>query len=268
MAKVQLICARCSAPHLKEAGEVNRKSRIGRRFFCSRACAGEARKKSRSAEEVRAENIARDRARYARIKADREAKKAAAEEVRRQSEDPREVERLAWQKRVRRFNDKVIPEPNSGCWLWDGAAVPDGYGSFYWGRPYSIKAHRASWIISNGPIVDGQQVLHRCDNRLCVNPGHLFLGSNDDNVRDRVAKGRSARRVGLDNPWFIDGRSRLRGKPGTPRGERVGGAKLTAAQVVAIRNDPRNCAAIAADHGVSPSNIAQIKRRKVWRHVG
>ena len=172
-----------------------------------------------------------------------------------------------WQSRVRRFMAKVSPEPNSGCWLWDGAIVPDGYGSLYWGKPYSIKAHRAAWIICNGPIIEDLQVLHRCDVRCCVNPDHLFLGTNADNVEDRVAKGRSAVAFGPNNRRFVDGRSRLRGKLGTPRGERVGGAKLTAEKVAKIRTDLRTSAEIAADYGVTPSCIVQVKARKVWRHV-
>lgn len=168
-----------------------------------------------------------------------------------------------------RFEAKAYPEPNSGCWLWIGALVPDGYGSFYWGRDgrHAIKAHRAAWTLYRGALGEEDHVLHRCDNPLCVNPDHLFLGDNGANVADRVRKGRSARLVGSANHNWIDGASRLRGKVGQPRGEHMGAAKLTADLVRAIRADPRSQSRIAAAFGVSQTLVSQIKLRKIWTHV-
>jgi hypothetical protein len=77
------------------------------------------------------------------------------------------------------------------CWEWAGARNSDGYGKSYAGSGYRM-AHRVAWESSFGPIPDGLFVLHRCDNPPCVRPDHLFLGTNTDNVRDSVAKGRAA----------------------------------------------------------------------------
>ena len=75
-----------------------------------------------------------------------------------------------------------------GCWLWTGKARREGYGAVGW--PKTISAHRLSWGLHNGPIPAGLWVLHKCDVRLCVRPDHLFLGTNLDNMRDRIKKRR------------------------------------------------------------------------------
>lgn len=168
---------------------------------------------------------------------------------------------------LERFERYVIPEPMSGCYLWSGGQVPDGYGIFRWSTDTGIKAHRASWRLYRGEIPSGAHVLHRCDNRACVNPDHLFLGDNDANVADRVKKGRSARVCGPDNWNYRDGSSRLRGKLGVCRGERVHGAKLNEAKVRAIRADRRSQSKIASDYGIAQTLVSQVKRRKVWAHV-
>jgi hypothetical protein len=87
-----------------------------------------------------------------------------------------------------RFWAKV--QRGEGCWEWQGANNGKGYGCFgkEGSRPYY--AHRFSWELHAGPIPDGLFVLHRCDNRRCVNPEHLFLGTQGDNMRDMIAKGR------------------------------------------------------------------------------
>jgi len=78
---------------------------------------------------------------------------------------------------------------NNGCWNWLACILPSGYGQFYLnGKHYA--AHRASWELYNGVIPDKLFVLHKCDNRRCVNPEHLFLGTTTDNMRDMVKKGR------------------------------------------------------------------------------
>lgn len=146
---------------------------------------------------------------------------------------------------LERFEPKFIREPTSGCWLWIGARVPDGYGSFYTVEPYSMKAHRVAWLLYRGDIPENQQVLHKCDVRCCVNPDHLFLGDNDANVADRVSKNRSARNWGQKSPT----------------------CKLTAEQAKAILEDKRPHKEIAADYGVSTGPIQAIKTGKGWRHI-
>ena len=89
-----------------------------------------------------------------------------------------------------RFDRLCIPEPNSGCWLWLGALHVFGYGKF--GLHEKIyHAHRIAWQLLRGRISSGLQVLHKCDNPSCVNPDHLFLGTQKDNIHDMWQKGRA-----------------------------------------------------------------------------
>ena len=81
----------------------------------------------------------------------------------------------------------ILPEPNSGCWLWDGSAIPQGYGNVrHNGR--SVLAHRLSWFLFHGYWPE--RLLHRCDVPACVNPGHLFEGTQSENMLDMVKKNR------------------------------------------------------------------------------
>jgi HNH endonuclease len=89
-----------------------------------------------------------------------------------------------------RFWAQVLPEPNSGCWVWTGATHRGGYGAFSRRRSVSVSAHRMAWVLHHGAIPDGLDVLHRCDVPACVNPAHLWLGTHDDNMRDCATKGR------------------------------------------------------------------------------
>lgn len=145
-----------------------------------------------------------------------------------------------------------------GCWLWTGNKQPSGYGIFDLVVPYTrssrqrIRAHRLSFLIFNGLIPDGLNVLHRCDNPPCVNPDHLFLGTHADNSHDRDAKGRTA------------------------RGERSGMAKLTEQQVCEIRakyqwHKRGNSKALAAEYGVTQGTILTVvskrNQRRSWQHL-
>ncbi len=143
-----------------------------------------------------------------------------------------------------RFDAKWTPEPNTGCFLWLGTRTWNGYGHFKLdGKPR--RAHRLAWELTNGAIPGDLQVLHRCDVRECVNPDHLFLGTQADNIVDRDAKGRGV--------W----------SPGAKNGQ----AKLTPAQVSEIRRLAaiRSQASIARDFGMSKAATCLIVNRKRWK---
>lgn len=150
---------------------------------------------------------------------------------------------------------KYVQKSEDGCWLWIGARTGQGYGSLSVGYPERIHvpAHRLSYELNVGPIPDGLWVLHACDNPPCVRPDHLFLGSCQDNVDDKCAKGRQAHAGGW-NP-----------------GEKHGMAKLTEQIVRAMRHD-RNVLklsqpAIAMKYGVSLSQTNRIVRGLGWKHL-
>lgn len=79
-----------------------------------------------------------------------------------------------------------------GCWLWEGARAPNGYGVGSYDKRI-VSAHRISWMLHRGEIPDGLCVLHKCDVRNCVNPDHLFLGTCKDNTRDSMSKNRNVK---------------------------------------------------------------------------
>lgn len=91
-----------------------------------------------------------------------------------------------------RFLDKAVPEPNSGCWLWDGAQTPSGYGSLRVDGK-TRKATHISLSLDGRPRPDGHMACHTCDNPSCVNPQHLYWGTGFDNMRDAAKRGRSNR---------------------------------------------------------------------------
>jgi HNH endonuclease len=86
------------------------------------------------------------------------------------------------------FEKSVIKQ--TGCWGWRKKPLKTGYGALYIGKRKLASAHRISWIIHRGEIPDKLFVLHKCDNRICTNPDHLFLGTHIDNMRDMVSKNR------------------------------------------------------------------------------
>jgi hypothetical protein len=147
------------------------------------------------------------------------------------------------------FEARYIPEPNSGCFLWTGDIGRSGYGRFRGPRglgPTKL-AHRWAWELLVGPIPSGMFVCHRCDNPPCVNPGHLFIGSHADNMQDMANKGRAAR-------------------PAIP-GSKHPNAKLTEADVSAIRNSKLERRELAEIYGIGRTYISQIKSRQCWKHI-
>jgi hypothetical protein len=146
-----------------------------------------------------------------------------------------------------RLETYSTPEPNSGCLLWTGSVFNSGYPRLHWKGKSQI-ATRLTWVAAHGPIPEGMEVCHKCDVPTCVNPDHLWLGTPKQNSQDREAKGRGA-------GW--------RGLP-PPRG---GGAKLTEAQVRAIRMDPRNGAVVGRAYGVGRACVSAIRTRTAWEHV-
>lgn len=99
---------------------------------------------------------------------------------------------------VVKFWQKVQAGKSDECWEWQGRVGKNGYGVTYM-HSHHLYAHRMAWVITNGPIEDGLHVLHKCDNPRCVNPDHLFLGTQADNNRDMHRKGRNAQPGGEDH---------------------------------------------------------------------
>jgi len=91
------------------------------------------------------------------------------------------------------WQTRIIPEPNSGCLLWEGATNSAGYGQITRRRsnPRSLFVHRLAWEEAHGPVPDGMLVCHHCDVRACCNPAHMFLGTPRDNMQDKMRKGRA-----------------------------------------------------------------------------
>jgi hypothetical protein len=131
------------------------------------------------------------------------------------------------------------------CWPWTGAVHPGRYGqSWFMGK--KIRVHRKAFILTWGEISCELSVLHRCDNRICANPFHLFLGTQQDNLNDMKAKGRSS------------------------RGEQRWNAKLSERDVQIIREEytpRRGVLSLAARFDISPRQLRRVAAGGNWGHV-
>jgi hypothetical protein len=141
--------------------------------------------------------------------------------------------------KLEKFMKRVSPEPNSGCWLWLGPVFQvrnrtKGYGRY--GKNGRL-AHRVSWeLFNNLPIPSGKMVCHTCDNVICVNPDHLFLGTAQSNSDDKVSKGRQAR----------------------------GFLKLRKEQAMTIKASPESPSELAARFGISRALVYAIRKGDCW----
>lgn len=141
-----------------------------------------------------------------------------------------------------RFWEKVDKNGPNGCWVWTASLTGPGYGGFRLDGK-TQKAHRLVWMSFFGSIPAQMNVCHHCDNRLCCNPTHLFLGTALDNARDRNSKGRQC------------------------RGSRSPIAKLSDETVRRIRSDRRPRREVATHYGISLSLVGFIRGRHAWKHV-
>ena len=151
----------------------------------------------------------------------------------------------------KRFWEKVDKRDDNECWDWKA------YSDLYWGygtfrfRNKTQKAHRVAWTLTKGEIPNSLCVLHKCDNPACVNPAHLFLGTNLDNIKDRDAKNRQSHDMGR-------------------KGSKHSQAKLKEEDVICIRllyQIEITQREISKIYRVSPMLIHKIVHRKLWKHI-
>ena len=139
------------------------------------------------------------------------------------------------------LHQKSRKSRDSDCVVWTGAKNKGGYGVLYY-KQLLYYAHRIAFNLGWGCIPDGALVRHLCNNKLCVNPAHLRIGTDADNAQDRVRTGKHL------------------------YGEKHKSSKLTLAQVTQIRADTRTQREIAADLGITKATVSVIKSGKSWKH--
>ena len=145
---------------------------------------------------------------------------------------------------MQRFEEKIEMIPECGCWIWTAATNIHGYGLFIFnGKMQST--HRISWQVYRGAIPAGMFILHRCDTRLCVNPNHLRIGTQKENIQECHSKGRAGYKFGEHNGQSI----------------------LLESQVLQIMSDSREHYIIAKDYNISSSLVSALKKGKRWQHI-
>jgi len=144
-----------------------------------------------------------------------------------------------------KYSGKSGPEQ---CWLWTGTKNRAGYGVIgirWMPNQKVVSAHRLSYTIANGEIPDGLSILHSCDSPTCVNPAHLRIGTQADNMKDRAARGRG----------------------NAQKGEGHYKATLTTDDILAIRASDERQVDLAVRYKTSQTNISSIQLRKIWKSV-
>jgi Mor family transcriptional regulator len=155
--------------------------------------------------------------------------------------------RIRWRMKkkppIERFEEKFAK--TEGCWIWAAFIAPNGYGLFYDGER-DVGAHRYSYAAYVGQIPQGLIVRHKCDVPACVRPDHLHLGTQAENIQDKITKKRQS------------------------KGAKIGNAKLTEDQIVALRSAYEAGAsghALATQFSISPAHVYKILRGQLWAHV-
>ena len=144
------------------------------------------------------------------------------------------------------FHGNYQPVTESGCWIWTGNVTVSGYGAFTISHK-AHRAHRLSFEVYKGKIPDGLCVCHTCDVRCCVNPDHLFLGTQKENISDMDAKGRRG--------------------VSSQRGESNGFSKLSDKEVRVIFSSNKSIRELQDEFSVSNETIRKIKRSITWKHI-
>ncbi len=145
-----------------------------------------------------------------------------------------------------RFENKLMFEPNTGCWIWTSALSDKGYGLFRLSGK-NVRAHRFSYTLYKGQIYKNLQVCHTCDTPCCVNPDHLFLGTLQDNMEDMRRKQRKPKQFGENHSH----------------------SRLTNNIVLEIRSLSNNMSHIEISNkfSISRRHVRDIINRKSWPHI-
>lgn len=147
-----------------------------------------------------------------------------------------------------RFWAKVSVGDPDVCWPWNASHDLKGYGQFGIRHGKMLPAHRVSWEFNIGPIPTGMHVLHSCDNRECVNPKHLRLGTHAENMRDVKIRGRAHRSLGSDHPMHVLVERQIK-------------------EIRALVSSGLSRKDVARSYGVSVGTVHGVVSRKTWRHV-